>query len=201
MVKQIQQCHLFFYFFFFQLQNNTTQTTTNMIDANSIKKEVEHDVSISNIEQILPTPIASPSMQSMQNDDEIMDEPMSPVPTPVNERAKRVLKRRTPIKYESDDDYQPAKRPRGRPPKTEPTQLTPAELKRLSPSDRKYAEMRLKNNEASRRSRLNRKGKEEALFDQLESLQTINDELKALDSSLDRQLKSWENKFLKLARL
>lgn len=188
--------------------NNTRTTSNTMIEVNSIKQEVEHDVSISNIEQILPTPVASPNIKSMQHaghDDEIDDKIISSVSsTVVNERAKRVLKRRAAVKkdiYDSEDEFQQPKRPRGRPPKSEPTQLSPSELKRLSPKDRRYYEMRLKNNEASRRSRLSRKSKEDALFDELTHLSTINEDLKKVDTELDRQIKSWEKKFLKLATL
>lgn len=170
-----------------------------------IKQEVENDVSISNIEQFLPTPVASPNIKSMQHaghDDEINDS-VSPVPSMVDVRAERISKRRAATKRSidfSDDDFQP-KRPRGRPPKSEPTKLSQAELRRLSPNDRRYYEMRLRNNEASRRSRLNRKGKEEALFDELDNLDKINQELTKRDIELDRQLKIWEKKFIKLARL
>lgn len=180
-----------------------------MIETQSIKQEIENEVSISQIEQILPTPVASPNSKSMQYadpDDEIND-PVSPLAVPttmVEEREKRILKRRAATTKKnidfSDDDFQP-KRPRGRPPKSEPTQLSPAELKRLSPSDRRYYEMRLRNNEASRRSRLNRKGKEVALFDELAHLESVNEELVKRDIELDRQLKIWEKKFIKLAKL
>lgn len=172
-----------------------------------IKQEIENDVSISQIEQILPTPVASPNSKSVQHasqDDEI-DDHVSPLPVQslVEERTKRLLKRRATTKKTidfSEDDFQ-SKRPRGRPPKTEPTKLSQAELKRLSPSDRRYYEMRLRNNEASRRSRLNRKGKEEALFDELAHLEAINQKLSKRDTDLDKQLKIWEKKFIKLARL
>lgn len=176
-----------------------------MIEVNSIKQEIEHDVSISNIEQILPTPIASPNIKQMQHanhDDEII-EPVSPVPAVVEARAKRILKRRAATKRvldSSDDDFQP-KRPRGRPPKTEPTKISATELKRLNPSDRRYYEMRVKNNEASRRSRLNRKGKEEALFDELAGLEKLNRELTKRDTELNKQLRNWEKRFLKLATI
>lgn len=178
-----------------------------MIEIHSIKQEVENEVSISQIEQILPTPVASPNTKSVQHashDDEI-DDPVSPLPVPsmVEERTKRALKRRATAKKNIDffdDEFQP-KRPRGRPPKSEPTRLSQAELRRLSPSDRRYYEMRMRNNEASRRSRLNRKGKEEALFDELAHLESVNQELVKRDTELDKQLKIWEKKFIKLARL
>lgn len=181
-----------------------------MIEANTIKQEVEDYIAISNIEQILPTPVASPNnkvvQQAAHDDDDAIDDFASPVPSTVDAdaRTKRSLKRRAATSKKvldfSYDDYQ-AKRPRGRPPKTEPTKLSPAELKRLSPSDRRYYEMRLKNNEASRRSRLNRKGKEGALFDELAHLEAINQALTEQDIKLDRQIKSWEKKFIKLVKI
>lgn len=168
-----------------------------MIEVNSPKRieSAEETVTIPSIEQILPTPVASPKIEpTLDNDDEIASPPTF---TPERRTTKRRAATRS---VDFSDEYQP-KRPRGRPPKTAPTTIPPAEYKRLSPSDRKYYEMRIKNNEASRRSRLNRKGKEEALFDKLDRLENENSNLKQMDLRMDVELRKWEKKLFKLVAL
>lgn len=166
-----------------------------MVEINSPHQNVEDCASIVKIEQILPTPVASPSKPTQYtNDDEIQAAPSTVTP------EKRTSKRRTLTRIDFSEEIAP-KRPRGRPPKTEPTKLSHSEYKKLSPSDRKYYEMRLKNNEASRRSRLNRKGKEGALFTELSLLEDRNNELRAKDEHLDREISMWRKKLMKLAAL
>lgn len=169
-----------------------------MIEINSSKQNVEERVSIANIEQILPTPVASPQNKST-NDDVDSDYEVETKPTIVP--AVRATKRRAATRnIDFGEEFQP-KRSRGRPPKTEPTVISPSEYKRLSPADRKYYEMRIKNNEASRRSRLNRKGKEEALFDELNQLEEKNAELHRQDLHMDSELEKWRKRLIKLAQL
>lgn len=91
----------------------------------------------------------------------------------------------------------PTKRSRGRPPKTGPTEIPAEKLKKLSPPERKYVELRLKNNEASRLSRFNRKTKDLALFDEEVELKKRNDELKQIDSKLDAKIKRLREEFTK----
>lgn len=173
-----------------------------MIGFNNIKehKHVEETVSIPNIEQILPTPVASPKSKPTEIDDEIQSPPMTTF-TPELTPEKRTSKRRAATKIVDFSEEISPKRPRGRPPKAGPTQISPTELKRLNPTDRKYLMMRVKNNEASRRSRLHRKDKEEGLFSKLDELERKNRELHAEDVYLDHQLEMWKKKLFKLYAL
>lgn len=98
----------------------------------------------------------------------------------------------TPCSYSSSDEIKP-KRSRGRPPKPVKTVFPSEELENLSPENRKYAELRMKNNEASRRSRLMRKIKDDGLFDELAKLEKINQELKQKEAKLDKQLNKYKN--------
>lgn len=159
-------------------------------------KHVDETVSIPNIEQILPTPVASPKSKP-----EIDDEIQSPPPPTTLTPEKRTSKRRAATKIVDFSEEISPKRPRGRPPKAGPTQISPNELKRLNPTDRKYLLMRVKNNEASRRSRLNRKNNECGLFQQLDELERKNRELRTEDKHLDHQLEVWKKKLIKLYSL
>lgn len=185
-----------------------------MIQADTPKQITEDPVTIpSNIEQILPTPVASPKLLPAYNDND--DEIASPQSTFTPEKCtttftpeeqtftpeKRTSKRRAVSRIDFSEEESQPKRPRGRPPKAGPTVIPPAEFKRLSPSDRKYYEMRIKNNEASRRSRLNRKGKEEALFDQQIRLENEHRNLLAMDAKIDIELEKWKKKLIKLYAL
>lgn len=92
------------------------------------------------------------------------------------------------------------KRGRGRPPKLKPTKLSESKLKRLSPSDRQYYEMRFRNNEASRRARLKCNAKKDALNKELTQLESINKKLIMCDNKLDKQLKFLNEKILELVK-
>lgn len=110
------------------------------------------------------------------------------------------IKKRSVRKEKKEiSDVQP-KRKRGRPPKSELTKLPEFKLKQLSSSERQCYEKRVRNNEASRRSRLKRKAEEEALINELSQLELINKELITLDNSLDKQLKIWREKIIKLVK-
>lgn len=172
-----------------------------MVEANSSKRTAENTVSIEHIEHILPTPVASPHNKQHDCDiEEIKTETNSPITTdtPPVRAPKRRAATRT-INFSDEVEVRP-KRPRGRPPKTEPTVIPPSEYKRLSPSDRKYMEMRIKNNEASRRSRLNRKGKEDAIYEQLFLLEDRHEKLKLIDAQMDSELEKWKKRLLRLAQ-
>lgn len=60
-------------------------------------------------------------------------------------------------------------------------------------------ERRLKQNESSRRSRINRKNKDQAIFNELIKLEEESQKLLLQDSELDRKTKLWEKKLIKLA--
>lgn len=164
-----------------------------MVEKSHSTPIVEQKVLFENIENILPTPVASP-MQQPQTDDEI-ETPAQP--------ALRASKRRAAAPRSNDTYYDetPVKKPRGRPPKTEPTRISQAEFRRMSLQDRRYLEMRLKNNEASRRSRLSRKDKEQSIFTELEQQEQINRRLREQDQQLDIEIQTWRKRLMKLAKL
>lgn len=163
-----------------------------MVEQCYIQPKVEE---IASIADILPTPVPSPIQQS-QIDDEIEAAELT------RNLDVRTSKRRAAVSRSNIYlDNAQTKRPRGRPPKTEPTRIPRSTLNRMSESDRKYLQMRIKNNEASRRSRLSRKGKEEALFDLLSWLEDENLRLTDEDADLDIQIARWRKKLMKLAQL
>lgn len=169
-----------------------------MVEMNNSKQNVEEKNSIASIEQILPTPVASPQNKHTEcthYDDDI--ETTSTIVPP----TVRATKRRAASRTIDFSEVQQPKRSRGRPPKTEPTVISPTEYKKLSLADRKYYEMRVKNNEASRRSRLSKKGKEEALFDELHHLEQKYQQLQQKDHQIDYDLEKWKKRLLKLAQL
>lgn len=94
----------------------------------------------------------------------------------------------------------PVKR-RGRPPKTGPTVLSPSQFKHLSEVDRKYIEMRNKNNEASRLSRLNRKGKETEIMKAARILEETHSRLEKQEKEVDKEIEKWRKFLLRLAEL
>lgn len=172
-----------------------------MIEFNTPQhKTVEGAVSIANIEQILPTPVASPRNKPVDIDDEIKPH-LSPVYSVASTPERRLSKRRAATRIVQFTDEISPKRSRGRPPKTGLTPISPTELKRMNPTDRKYHLMRVKNNEASRRSRLNRKDKEDGLFRELALLERINCGLQEKNQYLDSELGKWQKKLLKLYTL
>ncbi|XP_055324090.1 uncharacterized protein LOC129578882 isoform X2 [Sitodiplosis mosellana] len=178
--------------------DNEIPQTVEMVEINTSKENVEEQVSIAKIEQILPTPVASPQNKHHTECNDEVDDEIETKPTPIPVRAVRATKRRAATRTLDFSEVQP-KRSRGRPPKTEPTILSPSEIKRLSSADLKYYQMRIKNNEASRRSRLNRKGKEEALFDEHQELEERNTQLTIQDLEIDRQIQKWTKRVMKLA--
>lgn len=169
-----------------------------MVETNTTPRNVEKSVSIQSIEQILPTPAASPCKPAQNDDDEDeINVKIEPEPASTYTPEKRTSRRRvaaTSIDYSAA--IQP-KRPRGRPPKTEPTHISPAEFRRLT----NYDQMRMKNNEASRRSRLSRKSKEDALVDELTALEQHHEHLKLMDIQLDSEQAKWRKKLIKLCQI
>lgn len=104
----------------------------------------------------------------------------------------------------SDDSFTPNSRPakrRGRPPKPVPTLLDENELANLSPEDKRYRELRNKNNEASRRSRLNRKDREGQLEDEARLLEEQFDRLEHEEQKLITKCARWRDAVMKLALL
>lgn len=103
------------------------------------------------------------------------------------------------------NDFHP-KRARGRPRKSalsadEIKQLINSDkINRLSAHERQYHEMRLRNNEASRRARLKCKAVREALCAELVQLEALNEELIARERKLDEEVKLWEQKIINLIK-
>lgn len=90
---------------------------------------------------------------------------------------------------------------RGRPPKTTPTPISPSQLKHMNESDLRYFQMRNKNNEASRRSRVNRKDREQQIEDEAQDLESRYAELQNKERTLERDCKKWKDAVMKLACL
>lgn len=74
---------------------------------------------------------------------------------------------------------------RGRPPKTETRPISPTELQNMDASDARYVLMRNKNNEASRRSRINRKDREQTLESIADALMAESSRLQSLEQRLE----------------
>lgn len=94
----------------------------------------------------------------------------------------------------------PAKR-RGRPPKTESIPLSPSLYPHLNDSDYKYLEMRIRNNEASRRSRMHRKDKEEQIMYEAEKLEANHRELVKVEEKLTQECAQWRRAVMRLATM
>lgn len=99
----------------------------------------------------------------------------------------------------SDDSSRPAPKRRGRPPKTTSTLPSPSMFKHLSESDWKYVEMRNKNNEASRRSRINRKDREHQIEEEARELEAEYNTLAEEEKALLKQVAKWRQAVMKLA--
>lgn len=92
----------------------------------------------------------------------------------------------------------PNKKRRGRPPKTTCSMPSPSQF---DEKDVRYQEMRYKNNEASRRSRLNRKEKEEQAMAECHELEQKHSVLRTQEAALERELKKMRSAVMKLAQL
>jgi Basic region leucine zipper len=107
-----------------------------------------------------------------------------------------------------DDDYESAcssqheSRPkrRGRPPKPiESRPMSPSEYSHLSEADWKYRELRNKNNEASRRSRQNRKAKESTIECEANEMTRRYRVLEVQERKLIKQCAKWRKAVMALA--
>lgn len=155
-----------------------------MLDTKSLKRAAE--IKIEDLQSFILTPASSPAKRS---------------------RADSYESPGSNCSNSSDESFEPTvvqkstgKR-RGRPPKTEPEVFSPSQLKLMSAEDVKYALMRHKNNEASRRSRLNRKGKETKIFTEAEILQHEHERLVKEDIELQRECEKWRRAVMRLAVL
>lgn len=141
------------------------------------KRAASHALQLEDLDALLPTPSATPMKRSRQSsifsDDSCSTSCSSPA------RQKR----------------------RGRPPKTGSTVLSPSIYKNMSENDIKYLEMRNKNNEASRRSRQNRKGKETQVMTEAMILENRQIELTKRFEEVQREHEIWRRAVLRLAKL
>lgn len=90
---------------------------------------------------------------------------------------------------------------RGRPPKQESSIRDRSEYQHLNDDDLRYREQRDKNNEASRRSRLNRRDREVRLEQEADELKRHYEELKSDEQTLIRDCARWRKAVMRLALL
>lgn len=151
----------------------------NMPDVAEIanrKRPAAKMLKIEDLEAMIPTPSATPMKRSRQSS--VFSEDSCST---------------------SSSTFTPKRR--GRPPKTESTVLSPTVYKHLSETDRRYLEMRNKNNEASRRSRQNRKGKETKVMTEAMKMEMKNMELMTQLHELNREREIWRRAVLRMAKL
>ncbi|XP_055697546.1 uncharacterized protein LOC129798426 isoform X1 [Phlebotomus papatasi] len=149
---------------------------------------------------LIATPIPSPKSPVDLPDSPATEASVSPS---VSEKSIQKRKRLSVSLYEnpssvqsyqsSVDEPQPKKK-RGRPPKTHSSLPSPSQLEGLTEQDLRYWEMRNKNNEASRRSRLHRKQKEQSLEQEAESLVRQHQHLVAMENRLKEKVARLEIK-------
>lgn len=94
-----------------------------------------------------------------------------------------------------------SKKRRGRPPKQSSLQFDRAEYQHLSEQDQRYREQRDKNNEASRKSRINRRDRELKLENEADALNQQYKELENEERKLIRDCARWRRAVMRLALL
>lgn len=157
-----------------------------MHDMKTLKRSANAMIKLEEIETLIPTPAQSPAKRLRLNSYESPNSNQSSIA--------------------SDDSFvvevrkKPAKR-RGRPPKTEPTVLSPTMSKNMSEEDWKYMVMRTKNNEASRRSRQNRRGQETEIFKEARELEENYEKLIKQENDLKKECNRWRRAVMRLAQL
>ncbi|XP_053692299.1 uncharacterized protein LOC128740725 [Sabethes cyaneus] len=101
---------------------------------------------------------------------------------------------------EASSSVRPVKR-RGRPPKTSSSIRDRSEYQHLSEADMRYREQRDKNNEASRKSRINRKDREHKLEDEAQQLNRQHELLVKEEQQLIKECDRWRKAVMRLALL
>lgn len=94
-----------------------------------------------------------------------------------------------------------AQKRRGRPPKQDSSIRDRSEYQHLNEDDLRYREQRDKNNEASRRSRLNRRDREVRLEQEADELKRQFEELKGEERTLIQDCARWRKAVMRLALL
>lgn len=120
------------------------------------------------------------------DDDDEDYEPPSKQPS-----SRRKISHYSDSDTDSEEESRPRGRPRGRPPKR-------AESVSSDNDASKYRELRDKNNEASRRSRLKRKYKELELEKEAEELNSKNIKLKAQVEELEKMVTNFRDNLFKI---
>lgn len=93
------------------------------------------------------------------------------------------------------------KKRRGRPPKQTSLRFDRSEYEHLSEQDQRYREQRDKNNEASRKSRINRRDRELKLESEADALNAQYEELENEERKLIRDCARWRRAVMRLALL
>lgn len=151
-----------------------------MLDTKTLKHKLE------DIQSLILTPAPSPAKRSRANS---YESPGSNCSNSSDESFTPTNAKKTSGKR------------RGRPPKTDADLPSPSAFKDMDEADVKYVMMRYKNNEASRRSRLNRKGKESKIFVEARLLEADYDRLVKKEQELENECAKWRRALMRLAVL
>lgn len=103
------------------------------------------------------------------------------------------------VQSDSSISQPSAPKRRGRPPKTHSTPVSPSQLENMNESDVRYFTMRNKNNEASRRSRINRKDREQQIEDEAVHLEEEHSRLVAHERRLEQRCMRFKELLLQMA--
>lgn len=107
----------------------------------------------------------------------------------------------TCVSDDSSSTTGPAPKRRGRPPKTGSSLPSPTQYKHLSEADWRYMEMRNKNNEASRRSRINRKDRESLVEAECRQMEKQYKILFEEEQALIKECAKWRKAVMTLAQM
>lgn len=102
----------------------------------------------------------------------------------------------------SSDESTPRIVKRGRPPKPLGWRPDPEQYSHISDEkDKKYIEMRIRNNESSRKSRFNRKEKDMSLNNEADELERRHKWLSDTENKLRREVERWKRGVIELTLL
>ncbi|XP_055676757.1 uncharacterized protein LOC129786025 isoform X1 [Lutzomyia longipalpis] len=151
---------------------------------------------------IIASPVPSPKPSELPPESPVAD--ASPPPSVPASNTCMPKRKRSSVSfydnpgsvqsYQSSVDEPQPKKKRGRPPKTQSSLPSPSQLEGLTEQDLRYWEMRNKNNEASRRSRLHRKQKEQSMEEEATILMRQHHYLQAKEARLKRKVEWLEIK-------
>ncbi|KAF5292755.1 hypothetical protein FQR65_LT11163 [Abscondita terminalis] len=175
-------------------RNIKLKAQVSELERTDIKQESTvptEDVSLSSsLSTDPPRQIRKRKLKSVDDDDEDYEPPLSFTKHFSSSSKKQ---KHSYLDIENEDKSKPARR--GRPPKR-PSTVTSRKV--CAEEDEKYREMRDKNNEASRKSRLKRKLKENAQEEEVQELEERNIKLKAQVSELERTVNNFRTNLMQL---